>query len=106
MSMMNEAAAWEDRVPGDPRYTRALWEVWGGSVAQPPLTTARARWEWRQAQIWGDHDSRFRILLTNLDMLIAEMGPGSLKWTLGNLRSDVAKLVEEGSRAACSRLGI
>jgi hypothetical protein len=39
------------RIPGDPQ--RSL-ELWRGDAQMGPLTSARARWEWRQAGVIAD----------------------------------------------------
>lgn len=59
-----------ERVPGDPAYVRKLWR---GELAMPALTTARARWDARQAEICADSHLRSRMLLAMLDQFLDEV---------------------------------
>jgi hypothetical protein len=56
--------AWiANRVPGDPKYIRKLWE---GRVAIPAPVTARDRWEARQVERVACFQQRARMFLTSL----------------------------------------
>jgi hypothetical protein len=101
---MNEAHAqapphdWSNRVPGDPKYTRAMWM---GEVPTSQARTARAEWERRQAALWNGVESakRARIFLPILDALIAELGTARIgNWTVTELRAGLAGVAKEGAQ--------
>jgi hypothetical protein len=81
------------RVPGDPRFVRLLCN---GAVPMPALTTARARWEARQAEAYGDVRTRARMLLPILDQFNEETQGRFLALTLAQLRHGLADLATEG----------
>jgi hypothetical protein len=85
--------AWiADRVPGEPRYIRQLWE---GKLAMPAPTTARARWEARQAERFGSCRPRAQMTLSILNEILAQL-PGAADYTLRQFRDATASMVEEG----------
>ncbi len=66
---MSDLAWIGKRIPGDPRFVRLIRS---GEVAMPALTTARARWEARQAEAYSDCRMRARMLLPILDQFVEE----------------------------------
>lgn len=83
-----------ERVPGEPAYVRKLWR---GELAMPALTTARAKWDARQAAISANDVLRSRMLVGILDQFIAEIGEERARqWTLAEVRARAAILIENG----------
>jgi hypothetical protein len=82
-------------VPGDRTTTLKLWS---GQMAQPPLTTATARWNWRQAQ--NLHDIRLdnRAILGILNALMNELTPNMQQLPFIEIRNQIAKYVESGQK--------
>jgi hypothetical protein len=71
-----------ERVVGDPRRTYALYL---GKELMPALTTAAAKWEWRQTKIIDDRMKRWNMTLAILRQFIAEHGRVSRvdPWRMG-----------------------
>lgn len=90
---MSELAWIGERVPGDPRFVRLLSR---GDVAMPALTTPRAKWEARQAEIINDQRARARMLLPIFDQFIGEVGPRVAAQPLTELRDYLAEMAEGG----------
>jgi len=89
---MSELAWIEERVPGDPKFVRLMC---AGEVAMPAPTTARARWEARQAALYGNKCVRARMLLPVLNQLIDETGSRFLSLTVGELREALKLMAGE-----------
>ena len=81
-----------ERVPGDPSYVRKLWR---GELAMPAPTTARARWDARQAMVIEDYRLRNRMMLGIMNQFLAEH---SKAWaeqvTLAQLRDLLEQEIE------------
>jgi hypothetical protein len=86
---MSDLAWISGRIPGDPRFVRLIES---GEVAMPALTTARARWEARQADVIGNGLMRARMLLPILDQFDDETSARFSGLTMAELRSAVAAL--------------
>jgi len=82
--------AWS--VPGDPRFVRLIC---AGSLPLPAPTTARARWEARQAEVINSSPARARMLLGIIEQFVDEIGENRAShWTLAQVRDAVAKMVD------------
>ena len=81
-----------DRMPGDPQYIRKLWE---GELAMPAPVTARATWEVRQAERWGNCQPHTRMTMSILDRLM-DHWPGSGDYTLQQFRDAMERLEKKG----------
>ncbi len=85
-----------ERLPGDPEYVRRLWR---GEVPLPTPTTARARWDSRQAAIINNWPARARMLLGIIDQFIAEIGEERAgQWTLIQVRDAVEGITRNTGR--------
>lgn len=93
--MSNVAQDLTERIPGDPHYSYALFF---GDAPMPPLTSARAKWNWRQAQIINDERLRSQMLLSIVDQFVGEMGPKMKAWTIAELRAALVKMIESAER--------
>jgi hypothetical protein len=81
-----------DRVPGDPRYVRRLWN---GTLAMPAPVTARARWEVPLARQLGKCQPNTRMTKCILDRMMAEW-PGFEDYTLQQFRDAMERIEKEG----------
>jgi hypothetical protein len=88
---MTEAQQTE-RIAGDPTYVRQLW---AGEVALPVLNTARARWEWQQADRVKTCRTRARMTTSILDQLIEDIGPDMADCPVNVLRDAFKRLANE-----------
>jgi hypothetical protein len=79
-------------IPGDRGVTLALWR---GELAQPPLTTAVARWNWRQSQAHVDRSNFNRVLLPILNRVLNELTVRQQHMTVLELRDSCAAGLEE-----------
>lgn len=85
----------EPRLPGDPEYVRRLWR---GEVPLPAPTTARARWDARQAAVIAHWPLRARMLLGIIDQFVDEIGAERAQvWTLVQVRDAVAMMARNQS---------
>jgi hypothetical protein len=82
-----------ERIAGDPKH---VFDMWTGKVAQPPLTTARAKWEWRQMRTLDCPQQRARLLLPIVQQFIFDIGEDCKALSLGELREIVAVVAEKG----------
>jgi hypothetical protein len=83
---------------GEAGYVEGLWR---GTVPMGPLASARARFEWRQAELWGGGAQRARCLLSIVDRLIADVGDNAENATLDEIRRGLKRIIaeEEGAES-------
>ena len=92
---MSDLAPKEERIPGDPKFVRLIGV---GRVAMPPLTTARAKWEARQAALFLNNPARARTLVTIFDQIAEAIGPQNMGRSFADLRQGLAEIAAGGER--------